>query len=330
MGSAHRAKLNYRGLVASSDRLRAAAQVAIVDAATVEVVRALRGRGIRCLVLKGPGTAAWLYADAPLRPYGDTDLLVAPWDRERVGAVLTELGYVLTLGDDDVPQPGTELHAETWRRERTGSSIDLHRTLNGARAPAEDAWRALSRETDSLRLGGIEIDVPTLPGRALHVVLHAAYHGALSGKPVEDLTRALERADEGTWRAAAGLAAEVDALDSFAAGLRLLPAGQRVAETLGLPPASSVEVQLKAGANPPLAISLQWLAEAPDRRARVRLLRQLLVPPPAWVRESYPFARRGRRALVAAYLVRLLRIPRYGLQALVAWQGARRHVSGSR
>lgn len=315
--------------MASHDLLRAAARVAIVDTATAEVVGALHGAGMRCILLKGPGFAEWLWDDAPLRPYGDTDLLVSPVDRPRVERLLAELGYVRTLGDGDIPQPDRELHAETWRRERTGSSVDLHRTLNGARAPAERAWAALSRSTDRLRLGSVEVEVPALPGRALHVALHAAYHGALSGKPVEDLRRALERATDETWREAARLARELDAEDAFAAGLGLLAEGRSVAERLGLGGPRSVEVSLKAGADPPLAVSLEWLAQASGPRAKGRLVRRLLLPAPAWVRESYPFARRSRRALAAAYLVRLTRIPRYGVQALVAWRRARRSVRGA-
>jgi Uncharacterised nucleotidyltransferase len=315
--------------VASPDLLRAAARVAIVDAATVEVVKTLREAGVRSVVLKGPGLTAWLYGEVGLRPYGDTDLLVAPWDRERVEVLLARLGYVRTLGDGEVPQPNRELHAETWRRERSGSSIDLHRTLNGARAPAERAWEALSRSTEPLRLGSTEVEIPSIPARALHVALHAAYHGALSGKPVEDLRRALDRADEDTWRTAAALARELDALDSFVAGLGLIPQGRTLADWLGLEATRSVEVELKAGADPPIALALEWLAQAPGARARAHLVRQLLLPSPAWVRLTFPFARRGRRALAAAYLVRLLRVPRYGVQAVVAWRRARRAVRGA-
>jgi hypothetical protein len=312
--------------VASPELLRAAARVAIVDAATVEVVGTLRAAGVRSLLLKGPGLTSWLYEDARLRPYGDTDLLVAPWDRQRVEELLVRLGYVRTLGDGDVPQPDRELHAETWRRARGSSSIDLHRTLNGARAPAEQSWRALAGSTERLRVGTIEVEIPNIPARALHVALHAAFHGALSGKPVEDLRRALDRGDEATWRTAAALARELDAVDAFAAGLGLLPQGRTMAEVLGLEAPRSVEVELKASADPPLAVSLEWLAQAPDGRARARLVRQLLLPSPAWVRQTHPFARRGRRALAMAYLVRLLRVPRYGVQAVVAWRRARRTV----
>jgi Uncharacterised nucleotidyltransferase len=312
--------------VASHELLRAAARVAIVDSATAEVVRALQLEELRSIVLKGPGLAAWLYDDAPVRVYGDTDLLVAPWDRARVEAVLTGLGYVRTLGDGDVPQPGREFHADAWLRRRGGGAVDLHRTLAGARAPSERAWAVLSRDTERLVVGSVEAEIPSIPARALHVALHAAHHGARSHKPVTDLERALARADDHVWRRAAELARELDALDPFAAGLAILGQGRTMTARLGLSGPQSVEVHLKAGADRPLAVSFEWLAQARGVRAKARLAYDLLVPAPTWVRESYPFARRGRRALAAAYLLRLTRIPRYGLQAWVEWMRARRAV----
>ena len=310
--------------MASDELLRAAARVAIVDSATAEVVRALRSAGLRSIVLKGPGFAAWLYDGASLRSYGDIDLLVAPSDRPQVESVLRELGYVRTLGDGEVPLPGRELHADTWWSRRSGSSVDLHRTLGGARAPAARAWAALSRDTEWLKVGTVQVEIPSIPARALHASLHAAHHGALSGKPLVYLERALERADDDVWAQAADLALELDALEPFSAGLRLLPTGRALAARLDLDAPRSVEVLLKAADDRPLAASFEWLVQARGTRAKVRLVRELLVPEPAWVRASYPFARRSRRGLMAAYLVRLTRIPRYGLQALVAWRRARR------
>jgi hypothetical protein len=323
--SHRQARLDYRDTVSSSD-LATAARLAIVDGATAELVERLRSAGLRCLLLKGPGFSSWLYDRAEVRPYGDTDVLVDPAQRPRVEQLLEGLGYARVLSERDVPSAGTAFHSDTWRRQRDGSTVDLHRTLNGARAPDERAWEALSRTTERLRVGSVEVEIPGLPAQALHAALHAAYHGARSGKPVEDLRRALARAPNAAWTAADELAREIDATDAFAAGLRLVPEGRAVAAALGLETPRSVEVELRAGADPPLAASFEWLAQAPGLRAKASLCRRLLFPSAAWVRESYPFAYSGRAALAAAYLVRLLRVPRYGLQALVAWRRTRRIV----
>ena len=46
---------------------------------TAEVVTALRDAEIESLLLKGPATVRWLYADDPsARLYTDVDLLVPP------------------------------------------------------------------------------------------------------------------------------------------------------------------------------------------------------------------------------------------------------------
>lgn len=304
--------------------LRMTARVALVDRATAEVASALTAARVRGVLLKGPALTAWLYDDGTPRPYGDSDLLVAPHDRGRAEAVIASLGYERVLGDGDLPVAGGRAHADTWHRAATHSYVDLHRTLSGARAPAERAWPLLSEGTARLSVAGVEVEVLGLPARTVHVVLHAAAHGATEGKAAEDLRRALARVDDTTWERAAVLASELDAIEPFAAALRLTTEGRAVAARLRLEGVRSAEAEISAATAPPLAVSLEWLARAGGARARVRLLRRLLLPSPGWVRASYPFAHRGRTALAAAYVVRLARIPRYGPRALLVWRRARR------
>ena len=192
---------------ASGPAVLTTARVALVDRATAEAVRALAAAGVRSVLLKGPSLTAWLYGDGMPRPYGDSDLLVAPDDRPRAEDVLRALGYVLVLGDGDIPLPGGQPHADTWWREATRSSVDLHRTLGLARAPAEAAWPLLAAGTDRLVVEGVEVEVLGLPARALHVALHAAAHGGppasrprtsggRSRRPARDVARrALARAE---------------------------------------------------------------------------------------------------------------------------------------
>jgi len=63
-----------------------------VDAFTAEVVGAFGREGIEVLVLKGQVLARWLYP-GEARPYGDSDLMVAPDDRARAVSVLERLGF---------------------------------------------------------------------------------------------------------------------------------------------------------------------------------------------------------------------------------------------
>src|SRR4051812_37401731 len=85
-----------------------------VDHATVEAVCALRERGVRPILLKGPAVAEWLYAGNPAqRPYNDADLLVAPEPLAVSAVVLTGLGYRCALPFERRLPHGRPRHAET-------------------------------------------------------------------------------------------------------------------------------------------------------------------------------------------------------------------------
>jgi len=315
-----------------SSAVHAAALAARVDRVTAEVVTAMREVGIRPLLLKGPSIATWLYEDGT-RPYDDSDLLVAPGSYRRAGDVLRELGfrhheyvwlrYVQTWlrgsGPSGVPHGGP-------------NAVDLHRSLNGIRASADTVWEVLSAETDTLQVGGIDVEVFSLPARALHVGLHAAQHGARAEQTLEDLGRALRFADEQVWRQAADLAERLDAMPAFASGLRLDPEGARLAERLGLPARPPPGVALRIDVQNSAAIALESLTSERSLRARARLLLQALFPSRSYMRHwtatrmtPLPAAlRRGALGLWLAYLWRpiwnLGRLPK----AIIALRRARR------
>src|SRR5438270_41821 len=93
-----------------------------VDAVTAEVVTALDGAGVDCLLLKGPSIAGWLYEEGA-RTYSDTDLLVAPDRLPAARATLAELGFRNEFGS--LPHPGMESPPSApWRRDVF--AVDLH------------------------------------------------------------------------------------------------------------------------------------------------------------------------------------------------------------
>jgi Uncharacterised nucleotidyltransferase len=302
-----------------------AALVLRVDSVTREVVTAMRDAGIRTVLLKGPSTAAWLYGGNAARPYGDSDLLVAPGSYRQAGDVLRELRFspVADLWHSD---------SQEWLRSSDASCVDLHRSLIGVLAPPQTVWDELTSGTETLNVGGIEVEVLPIRARALHVALHAAQHGEEAGRPREDLTRALRSADERVWRQAADLARRIDAQPAFAAGLRLHPDGVRLAQRLKLSQEHRPHVALRAGPQIPVAIALESLARERSMRARARLSFRSLVPPPLYMRRwsakhmtRWPAAVRGRPlGLAVAYLWRpiwiLLRLPK----AISVWRRARR------
>lgn len=304
--------------------VRTAAFALSVDSVTAEVVTAMRYAGIRTLLLKGPSIAAWLYEVGGTRAYVDSDLLVPPESYGDAGDVLRELGF----------RPldySWHRDSQTWVRADS-SPVDLHRSLIGVVTTPEVVWRELAAQPDALDLGGIEVEVLRVPARALHIALHAAQHGLDAPHPREDLARAVRVADEQVWREAADLARRINALPAFAAGLRLNPDGERLAERMKLPAMPPPLVALHVGRTVPVSIALESLASERSMRARAHLLLRALLPSPVYMREwsvlhmaRWPAAvRRGPLGLGLAYLWRpiwiLLRVPK----AITAWRRARR------
>src|SRR5437764_1088382 len=78
-------------------------------------------------------------------------------------------------------------------------------------------------------------------GRALHVALHAAQHGARWEWGIRDLEQAVDRLPLGVWEQAAALAARLEATRAFAAGLSLLPGGDELRMRLGISDEKTIE-----------------------------------------------------------------------------------------
>jgi hypothetical protein len=298
-----------------------------LDAGTVEVLSSFEQVGAEALLLKGASIAHWLYTEGEPRTYIDCDLLIAPRGVVAAEEVLSALGFRRQFDDREMPSWWRE-HATAWVRDGDGLTVDLHRTLPGVGVDDEAMWRALSAERDVVVVAGRPVLTLTLRGRALHVALHAAQHGAGWARPMADLERALAAGDEDLWAAAAALAAELDAGDAFAAGLRLAPAGAQLAVRLRLPPPRSVDAELRAGSPPPLALGFEQLARADGTRARAEIVWRKLVPPASFVRHWDPAGGDSRVGLVRAYVRRPLWIMRRVPRGLEAWWRARRSLGG--
>ena len=141
--------------------------------------------------------------------------------------------------------------------------------------------------------------------------------GCSTSKGRRELELALQRWPPEVWEAAAGLAAEIGAIATFAAGLRLVPAGEALAERLALPDTSRLDWEIRQAARPRGAFHVEALVSASGVRARASVLRRALVPGPVWMRRQYIWARSGRGRLLAAYALHLLRAPLWAARA--AW-----------
>jgi Uncharacterised nucleotidyltransferase len=179
------------------------ALTAEVDALTAEVVSAFTGEGIDTVVLKGPVLARWLYP-GEVRPYIDSDLMVAPENRVRAVSVLKRLGFEEHRPWMPVPlllDPGG-----TAFNRPGGGMVDLHCQLPGLDGDPDVIWGRLAASAGRQVIAGVELRVPDRDTVLLHVALHAAHHANMvGGNPLEDLRRALAdiakaRRSGGPWR----------------------------------------------------------------------------------------------------------------------------------
>lgn len=297
-----------------------------LDVATAEVTAAFRAEGIPTILLKGAALRDWPSPD-PARRSGDVDLLVPPDRFDDAERVLERLGFESRALDGlpyDRPVP-----AHSWAGGPYGTRIDLHRTLIGVRASPELLWDVLASETEEIDLGSCRVTVLAPAARAMHVALHAAQHGKNEAQPLDDLRRAVSALPLKLWRDASVTAERLHAVEAFAAGLRLLPGGQVVARALELPRTTNVDVTLLAAGAPQMAAGLAWLDELPGIYPRARLIAGKLLPPPEWLRNWSPLARRGRVGLVVAYVWRPVWLAIHTPPALLAWGRARKAARAS-
>ena len=304
---------------------RAAAIVAgnlRVDWATAEVLRAFEDRGVKTLLLKGPSVVRWLYEAHDPRSYIDCDLLVRPGDLNAAEHILEGRGFAPNIYEREMPTWWRE-HAVGWLRAGDGAIVDLHQTLPGVGVGPDRLWVTLSADVDQIDVAGFPATTLTIPGRALHVALHAAQHGVGWPHVTAELERAVTSTDQAVWTAAVELAEALDAVPALAAGLRTSAAGRSLASTLDLPADRPVEVALRASSPPPVALGFDQLARAEGWRARLRIMRHKVAPPATFVRAWSPLARRGRLGLVLAYAWRPLWLLRSAPAGFRAWRAAR-------
>ena len=267
-----------------------------IDRLAAEIATAFAAAGIESLILKGPVLAAWLYPEET-RPYGDADLMVAPRHWDAAVAILEGLGFSDHLGP--LAHPRMESFASTAFL-RGEDNLDLHCVLHGLDGEPERIWAALLEGAELQPIGGAELRVPGRPALALHVGLHAAHH--VEGKPIEDLRRALVRADEDTWRQALELAERLDGLPTFASGMRLLPEGAELLRRLGVEDeVRSARHELRYEGVPTAEALDDLLQPGLSNRQRLRTVAGELFPRPEFMRWWSPLARRGRLGLILSY-----------------------------
>ncbi len=163
----------------------------LLSAALDEALRALSGRGIPVVPLKGPALAERLYPDPALRPSTALDLLVADADLDRAGAALEELGYSLDRSWTAAYQRRHHHHVSLHRSR--GPAIELHhRAVSGfgTSLPGEDL---IARARPFVTATGAPALVLAAEDELLYLCLHAAGHLLERLGWLEDVALLLER-----------------------------------------------------------------------------------------------------------------------------------------
>lgn len=297
-----------------------------IDAAIGEVVEALRQGDADSFVLKGPTLADWYPPDSR-RTYVDGDIWVAPADLRLAQEVLASHGFKPLIDEHGLPEWWEE-HASSWLRERDRGKIDLHRRLQGVGAEPQHAWSVLWPRREEFSVGGVAAHRLCEPGRALYAALHAMHHGANDSRGLPHLRAALDAVSDQVWSEALGLARELEALEAFATGLRLLQAGNELAERIRVPDVRSVKTTLLATTPPPVALGLDQLSGVRGWR-RAEIVIRKLAPPPGFIRHWWPPAAENRRMLALGYLYRPVWLVQRAPAGYRAWRAAKREANKS-
>ena len=308
-------------------RLAAAARSIHLDGVAAEIAGAFRESGIPSILVRGPSIARHLYAPGESRDYVDVDLLVAPGTTVAAERILADHGFrhLNTLGHRPGDRP---THARTWSRAADEASVDLHHTIIGTGVEPAECWKILTEHIEPLDVARTRLDGLDAEATAAAVALHAAQHGIGVGRPLDDLSHALERLPFATWQSAAALAERLAATSAFAAGLRLLPPGDELARRLDLPTEMTAEILLRASSAPQTALGFDWLSQTPGVRAKVVLVAGKVAPPPDFMRARWRVARAGRTGLALAYAWRPVWLLWHAGPGLRAWLAARQRARG--
>ena len=316
------------GTSAMDRNLRIVARSLLLDREAARAVEHLRVQGVPSILLKGRTIATWLYDDGEIRPYVDVDLFVPPARFRTAIEELSELGYRPRLLGAHPSELGRK---ELDLIGPAEVCIDLHHGLLGAAAPSDRVWEVLQQHTVTLSLGaGQEVTALDVPARAMHLALHAAQNGPLDVKAVIDLERGLAKVSRSDWERAAVLADQIGATEAFAAGLRLLPAGEILAEQLSLTRRMSVELALRVRSAPQDALFFERFSEAYGIRGKTALVARKVVPTSASLRANSEVAARGSMGLVLARMSHPLSLAIRLGPAFVAWYRTRQAVRAMR
>jgi putative nucleotidyltransferase-like protein len=275
----------------------------------VGVFSALHARGIRAVVFKGGALAHTVYRVPYLRPRVDTDVLILKADLPAVERVFAARGYSRPI-ETSGALITQQCHFERLDRSGVVHAWDVHWKIVNVQAAADAlTYEEICRDGVALPAIGSAVAPSTLAAMLLACLHRVAHHAdAPDLLWLMDIHLLAGRLSEDEWRRLVALARERGV---WAACARSLSRTRTVFDTL-VPP--FVAEALDAPGDDPSARLLDPglrqidlvradLAALATWSARLRLVRQHVFPPAAFMMARYGVRRRA--ALPWWYIVRL-------------------------
>jgi hypothetical protein len=261
------------------------------------VLAALHERNVHPLLLKGAAVAFTHYPDPTLRPRADTDLLVAEDQQHSACEILEQLGYrrmPLTIGELVTYQA---LYAKADARDMR-HAIDLHWRVSNPQVFAHALrWDDLLASAARIpRLGGTACGLGAVHALTLACVHRVAHHAheerliwmydihLLAERLTDDERERfidLAAASKLTAVCAQGLARAADLFEGVGTA-RLLAALRSHEPTTVEPSASFTAAKMRK-----LDVLVSDLRALKGWPSRLRLLREHIFPPRAYMRAAY-------------------------------------------
>ena len=284
---AHRARLDAALELARGHEIR-------------RVLQALGAAGVRALLFKGTALAYSRYAHPALRPRGDTDLLIPRDQLDASRAALTSLGYAVSeTSGGDVLFRQVELH----RRDEHGlvHAFDVHWQISNQERFArmfddDELWR----RAEPIEALGPHARAAGAADALLISCVHPVMHHRDDDRLIwsHDTHVIAEAMDAGQWSSFVELARAKAVAAVCLHGL----AQARARFGTTMPAAVHDGLAAAARESEPSAEYLtpgrSWRDDVaanfralPDWRARVRLLREMALPSPAYIRRAYSLDR---------------------------------------
>lgn len=273
--------------------------------------------GVPLIALKGAALSLTLYDRPDERAMADLDLMVHAEDLDRVMVLFDQLGALRgepLVREDFFPRFHYELELSIGRIYPV--KIDLHvrpfRPLRYAQVVPRDAFWV---SAESVSTGRGRVLIPSADEMLIHLMVHAAVHGARKGKWMEDIRRWVQRhktridwdrfvATARRWRLSWPVQAAIEATEEQFGTVFPLEVPSRIRALHSSWQDRLALRQAPRDADHSFAHVTANLLCAPGWRFKIAYLRAMMIPDKAHMADWYPHRHWG--CLTCAHLLRVM------------------------